>query len=247
VKWASGRGRARRAIPYLIAATSGFLLAYLVVALFVFPARIIPNDKRVPNVVGMPVEDAARRLIAAGLRAKTGEERYHQSAPSGTVLSQNPAPGTVEAEGTDVVLNVSLGQRRGEVPPLIGLTRAQAEVALDNAGLDVGEVTEVRDDTPRGQVVSSRPGVGERVPIPSAVALTVSLGPATVQVPDVVGQTYPQARALLEQLGLRIGRVSVDSFSLLPPNSVISQTPAAGRAVVAGTTVSLSVAPGGSP
>ena len=238
------RGVARRAIPYLIAATSGFLIAYLVVAFFVFPARIIPNDQRVPNVVGMSSEEATRRLTSVGFRARPGEKRFHASAPNGIVLAQTPPAGSVEAEGTDVVLDLSLGQRSGEVPPVVGMTRTQAEVALDNAGLNVGEVREIRDDAARGQVVASDPAPGQRVPIPTAVSLTVSLGPATVAIPDVTGQSYPRARALLEQLGLRVGRVAVDSLSLLAPNTVIGQSPAAGRSVTMGTAVSLTVSPG---
>jgi len=37
------RGRLRRFLPYLIALISGFLIAYLVVAFFVFPAGVIPQ------------------------------------------------------------------------------------------------------------------------------------------------------------------------------------------------------------
>jgi beta-lactam-binding protein with PASTA domain len=244
VNW---RGVARRAIPYLIAATSGFLIAYLAVAFLVFPPRIIPNDERVPNVVGMSVEEATRRLTAIGFRARNGERRFHASAPNGTVLGQTPPAGSVEAEGTDVVLDVSLGQRSGEVPPIVGLTRTQAEVALDNAGLNVGDVREIRDDAPRGQVLASDPSPGQRVPIPTAISLTVSLGPATVAIPDVTGQSYARARALLEQIGLRVGRVTVDETSLLAPNTVIAQSPAAGRSAIAGTSVSLTVSPAGSP
>ena len=238
------RGLARRAIPYLIAATSGFLIAYLVVAFFVFPARLIPNDERVPNVVGMSLQEAQRRLTSVGFRARAGERRFHESAPNGTVLAQVPPPGGVEPEGTDVVLDVSLGQRSGEVPPVVGLTRSQAEVALEHAGLDVGEVQEVRDAAPRGQVLASDPAPGQRVPIPTAVALTVSTGPATVAIPDVTGQPYPRARVLLEQLGLRVGRVVVDEASLVSPNTVVGQSPAAGRTVTAGTTISLTVSRG---
>jgi eukaryotic-like serine/threonine-protein kinase len=238
VNW---RGGARRAIPYVIAATAGFVFAYLIVAFFVFPATIIPSDRKVPNVVGLRYEEAASRLSSEGFRASTGEQRFHASAPAGTVLEQEPPPGAVEAKGAEVVLHVSAGQRRGEVPNVVGMTRQQAELAIENAGLDVGDIEEIRSNTPRGTVSSSRPVAGTRVAIPSSVTLIVSVGPASVDMPDVVGESYPRARTVLEQLGLRIGDVTVDSASLAGGNIVIAQSPAAGRAVGAGSRVTLTI------
>jgi beta-lactam-binding protein with PASTA domain len=235
------RGGARRAIPYLVSATAGFLVAYLIVAFVVFPATIIPSDTKVPEVLGMRYDEAAARLTRIGFRPVNGESRFHASAPAGTVLDQTPGPGSVEPKGADVILDVSAGPRRGEVPNVVGMTRAQAELALENAGLDVGDVIDVRANTPRGQVVASRPVAGTRVALPSPVTLTVSLGPASVEVPDVVGAEYPRARSLLEQLGLRIGEITIDSTSLAGANMVIAQSPAAGRAVSAGATVTLTI------
>jgi beta-lactam-binding protein with PASTA domain len=238
VRW---RGGARRAIPYVIAATAGFVLSYLIVAFFVFPATIIPSDRKVPNVVGMAYDEAVKRLTSDGFRAATGEQRFHASAPTGTVLEQEPPPDAVEPKGAEIVLHVSSGQRRGEVPNVVGMTRQQAELAIENAGLDVGDVEEIRANTPRGTVSASRPVAGTRVTVPSSVTLTVSVGPASVDMPDVVGENYSRARTVLEQLGLRIGDVNVDSTSLAPGNTVIAQTPAAGRAVGAGSRVALTV------
>lgn len=238
MKW---RGGARRAIPFVIAATAGFVFAYLIVAFFVFPATIIPSDREVPNVVGMAYDEATKRLTEDGFRAATGEQRFHASAPAGTVLEQEPPAGANEPKGAEVVLHVSSGQRRGEVPNVVGMTRQQAELAVENVGLEVGAVEEIRANTPRGTVTASRPVAGTRVTIPSSVTLIVSVGPASVDMPDVVGENYSRARTLLEQLGLRMGDVTVDSTSLAPGNTVIAQTPAAGRAVGAGSRVALTV------
>lgn len=232
---------ARRTIPYLVTAMVGFLVAYAFVAVFVFPAKLIPTDSRVPNIVGLAFEEAATRLADAGFVAASGESRYHASAPSGTVLGQNPVPGSVEPARTEITLDVSLGQRTGEVPSVTGLTRSQAELAIENAGFDVSEVTEQESSAPRGQVLGSRPTVGTRVPVPSPIDLIVSAGPSTVQVPDVVGQNYSRARNLLTQVGLIVGHVTIDSLSMSPPDLVVAQTPAGNRTVAAGTAVSLIV------
>ena len=236
------RGGSRRAIPYLAAAAGGFGAAYLIVAFFVFPASLSSADVPVPNVTGLPYADASARLVQSGFRAAKGEQRYDNTAPEGTVLAQNPLPDAVESRGARVVLDLSRGQRMVEVPRVVGMTLPQARQTIESTGLDVGDVTGKDDPAARGTVLASGPLGGTRVPVPSPVALTVSNGPATVTIPDVVGQDYAAARTLLQQLGFAVGEVSVDSTSALPANSVISQSPGAGTTAAAGDTIALVIA-----
>jgi serine/threonine-protein kinase len=238
VNW---RGTTRRLLPYFIAAVGGFLAAYLVVFFFVFPSELLPSDAKVPNVVGLNFEDAARRLDAAGFRHKVGETRYHVTAPKRSVLGQEPNPGSVEPHGTTVVLDVSAGQRTATVPVVVGLTQQQAQVAIENAGFDVGDVTQQRGNAPRGQVLASSPGAGQTLAVPSSIALVVSGGPATVTVPDLIGLTLPEARSTLDQLGLTLAPARVDSAALEPPNTVTGQTPNAGNGVPAGSVVRVTI------
>ena len=136
------RGSARRSIPYLVAIMSGFLFAYLIVAFFIFPAHLVTTDTKVPNVVGQTYEAAAAQLQKLGFAAARGEQRFTAGAASGQVLGQNPLPDAVLPAGTKVVLDVSQGQRTTQVPQIVGMTRQQAELALQNAGLDAGEYYE---------------------------------------------------------------------------------------------------------
>src|SRR5438270_505291 len=85
-RFAPWRGRLRRLLPYVVAAGGGFLLAYLIVAFFVFPAGVIPQDVRVPNVIGLTYSDAVQQLQQKGFTAERGESRFHNAAPKGTVL-----------------------------------------------------------------------------------------------------------------------------------------------------------------
>lgn len=238
MKW---RGAARRTIPYLVSATSGFLLAYLIVALFVFPTTLISSDRSVPNVTGISYRDATAKLKQAGFRAVKGEQRYQTGVPEGAVLAQTPLPGSVEVEGTTIVLDVSRGQRMIDVPRVTGMTREQAQVVIETAGLSVGDVQEAASDAPRGQIVSTDPAGGAHAPLPSPVNLTVSAGPATVTIPDITGQDYASARSLLGQLGFLVGSVALDTTSTLPPNTVVSQTPAAHSTAPAGSTITLTI------
>jgi beta-lactam-binding protein with PASTA domain len=233
----------RRLLPYVVVATGGFILAYLVVLLFVFPPGAPPVNATVPNVLGLSYDDAATRLSTAGFSATRGESRYNVSSPRSTVLAQTPPSGSTEPKGTKVVLDVSAGQRRATVPNVVGFERQQAEVALDKVGLDIGDVVERESPLPRGEVLATSPTAGTAMILPSGVTLTVSAGPATIPVPFVVGRSFAEARAALEQVGLS-ATSTPDSTATQPTGTVTRQTPPEGTPVGAGSIVRLTVAAG---
>lgn len=101
------RVRARGLLPFAVVAAAGFLLAYAVVFLFVFPSRLVPDDRSVPDVRGRLVEDAGRALRDAGFVARDGERRVNASLEPGTVVSQSPPPAARRPRGTAVVLDVA--------------------------------------------------------------------------------------------------------------------------------------------
>jgi serine/threonine-protein kinase len=221
----------------------GFLLAYLIVAFFVFPAGVIPQDVRVPNVIGLSFSDAEQQLKSKGFAAERGELRYHNAAPKGTVLDQQPAPGTRDVPGTRITLVLSGGQRYATIPGVIGMSRELALNALEQAGFDAGEVTQRPSNDPLGAVIDSRPRPGTQAPIPSTVALVLSAGPTTVVVPDVVGRSLADARLLLRQVGLAVGDVQWGLGAVADASaSVVSQSPPAGAQAASGSRVNLSVA-----
>jgi eukaryotic-like serine/threonine-protein kinase len=240
VNW---RAASRRLFPYAVVAAGGFLLAYLVVAFLIFPPELVPDDSKVPQVVGLMYDDAVTRLDAAGFKARVGEERFVELAPKSTVLSQTPPPGSSEPRGAEIVLDVSAGQRQLQVPPVVGLTQALAQDALEKAGLEIGEVRERESQSARGAVLETSPAAGQTVSPSTRIDIVVSSGPPAVEAPDVVGQSYATARTLLEQVGLRVGDVTVDSLSTSIPSTVISQTPAAGSRLAPGSRISLTIAP----
>ena len=236
------RGAIRRFIPYLIAIVGGFLLAYLIAAFVFFPSGVISQDLKVPNVVGLDYATAQQRLAQSGFDAEQGETRFHATAPKGTVLDQNPPAGSKDAAGSKVTLAVSGGQRMATVPNVVGMARPDAERVLDQAGFDVGDVTEQPGQNARGEVLDTRPRAGTETPIPGPVQLILSSGPATIQVPDVVGRSFAQARQLLTQLGLTVGDVTSPNGGTPDAGAIVmSQSPAAGAQVVAGSRIALRV------
>ena len=175
----TARSAFRSALPYAVAIIAGFLLAYLIVAFFVFPSGVIPGDAKVPNVAGLMYDDAAKRLAEVGFRAERGEQRFHGGAPQGTVLEQNPRAGQRDVEGATVTLVVSGGQRMAFVPSVVGLPQTAAQEALQEAGFELGQVFERPSNAPRGEVLESKPAPGSKAAIPGSVTLVISVGSIT--------------------------------------------------------------------
>jgi eukaryotic-like serine/threonine-protein kinase len=237
----NSRALGRRAFPYLLVSVFGFLLAYVLLFLFAFPAEVLPDDGKVPTVVGLPFNDAVSALEKAGFHGAQGETRFHRTLAQGIVLQQDPPGGSTQKRGIQVTLAVSGGQRSATVPEVAGLGQQQARLAIENAGFQFGPVTQQTSDQPRGAVVGSNPAAGEQIPLPAVVRIAVSQGPAALQVPDLTGRTMVDARSTIEQLGLHLGAVTRDTSSFQPENTVLSQSPAAGQMIGAGGRVSLRI------
>ncbi len=237
----NGRTLGRRAFPFILVSVFGFLLAYVLLFIFAFPSEVLPDNGRIPTVVGLPFDAAMAALEKAGFHGMRGETRYHRTVAKDVILQQDPPAGSLQKRGVDVTLAVSGGQRSATVPDVAGLSQQQARLAIENAGFQFGLTTQRTSDLPRGAVIESDPAAGQAVPLPASVTIAISEGPATLQVPDLTGRTIADARSTLEQLGLHLGSISRDTSSFQPENTVLSQSPAAGQAVGAGGSVSLRV------
>jgi beta-lactam-binding protein with PASTA domain/tRNA A-37 threonylcarbamoyl transferase component Bud32 len=131
---------------------------------------------------------------------------------------------------------------RVNVPTVLDQPRAKAEATLEAAGFEV-DVTSVPSDTPRGIVLEQDPLAGTEVDEGSTVTLTVSLGPGTVVVPDVVGQPKARAAKTLEEKGLRVRDKRKPSRSVRA-GLVIATQPPADREIERHSVVTLVVSAG---
>jgi eukaryotic-like serine/threonine-protein kinase len=216
-----------------------------------------PATASVPNVVGLPLEDAEERLEEAGLRAEV--RRVFSEEPVAVVVAQSPAAGERVEADAPVQINVSKGTGRVEVPDLVGLSEDEAKAELGDVGLQAN-VFEVPSDAPAGQVVAQNPPAGDEVGEGDTVRINVSNGEGggtqtdttqtdttetttgsggadTVTVPAVVDQRLRSAQATLRDAGFA---VLVDYVSSDRPRGVVvSQSPAGGASAREGATVTL--------
>jgi eukaryotic-like serine/threonine-protein kinase len=129
------------------------------------------------------------------------------------------------------------------VPAVKGQQQDIAEQAIKTAGL-VSTVTRKASNDDPGTVIDSNPAEGAVVDQGSTVTLTVSAGPDTVPVPDVVGQTQSDASNAITSKGLQLGAISNENNPAFKAGEVIRTDPKAGTAVAPGSKVKLVVASG---
>jgi polar amino acid transport system substrate-binding protein len=132
-------------------------------------------------------------------------------------------------------------------PDLVGLTRREARALTDDAGL-VLRVTLLETDEARpGIVVSQDPPRGKRLQPGDTVTIVVAAAPATVTVPDVVGQTEADAVSQLLDAGLAPGARSERFSADIRAGRVTRTDPRAGVVVARDTTVDYTVSRGPLP
>jgi eukaryotic-like serine/threonine-protein kinase len=161
----------------LIAAT--FIVGYGISVFWLSPRSIFTKDHSLPRVLEMPEAKARQKLTELGFRPRLDGERPNDSFPQGTVIWQDPPPGTVLQPNSVVQLVLGTGPAMVAVPDVIGLNVPQASKILAAAGVRVGAVDSTSAGQDRGVIVATRPAAGVGRPRGAAVALVVSRGPAT--------------------------------------------------------------------
>jgi len=124
------------------------------------------------------------------------------------------------------------------VPNVINMTLAQAERALEDRDLALGEVErEASADVPKGKIVSQTPDAGGFLEEGGEVDVILSTGKPAVVVPDVLGDDKDEARAELEAEQLRVKLVRRNSDE--PTDEVIQQNPRPATRVAIDTLVTV--------
>lgn len=201
------------------------------------PPRVV-----VPPLIDKTLSVALRTLEAAGLRAGDVDERTASASGPGTVIDQQPPPGTQVRVGRTVALTVAIAPeiRRVRVPNLHGLTPREAASSLLSGQLALGEVSRQESLARENTVIDQSPAAGQAVPTGSAVGVVIADTPI-VWVPDLVDKMQDQAEAELMSEGLKPGEV-VKRTSIQQAGTVLAQAPGARSRARIGSTVDIVVA-----
>ncbi len=219
----------------LFAVAFGGTLAYLNIT---NPAEVV-----LPEVVGMSKEEAQKTVEDLKLVFEVSSEEFNKDVPEGYVISQDPtyiADYHVK-EGSSVKVVISKGQEKTTVPKVVGMTREEAEEALEEANLKAEIVEETSRTVEKGYVISQEVEADSEAYAGDTIKIHVSTGTGIKQVTvqNVVGQTEENAKSTLEGQGLK---VTISYVEATTDNGKVSkQSVTGGTTVDEGTTITLTV------
>jgi len=198
-----------------------------------------PPQTTVPDVVGLDYADAVDALDEANLDVRK-REVFSNKRPN-RVVSQDPPAGEVVDEGTTVVVEVSKGLETVAVPDVLQQTEASARAELEGEGFAVSVVQAASDTTAEGLVFAQSPDPNTQATKGSTVTISVSTGPSTATVPNVVGQQQEAAEDELQAEGFEVDVETVPVTDPTQDNIVQDQNPDGGSEAEQGSTVTIVV------
>lgn len=202
---------------------------------------VIDAFVRVPSVINLTARDAA-----ANIRRSPGDFRFNfterQTLNNDEVIQQFPQGGTFVRPRTNI--NVTALPR---LPNVVRMSSGRARDVLRASGFNSRVTSSATQETSNrsliGQTIITRqfPSGGShhsRDRIVNLTAITY-IQEQKVRVPNLTGKTLSQARILLQQAGLSVGRTVNSAVIDGHPTRIRSTLPSAGTEVRRGTSVHL--------
>ena len=216
-------------------------LAVVVLASLIVWWQASGQYTRVPDVAGLATSTAATELRNLGFQVKIGNPQVDNQVPKGEAARTVPGSGSHALNGATITVIPSAGPRMILVPNVTGQAIANAQKALQAAGLTPGAVQQETSPTvPQNEVISTDPPAGTSWPQTKPVKLTVSAG---IGLPDFTGQPKQVAEQWLQQHQLQVQEQQQNSTSQ-PQDNVIKQSPAANSPITQGEVVTLYISTG---
>lgn len=239
------------------------VMVAMISALTAMRFAIHGHEVPVPDLVGMTVSQAERASLANGLEVQVERQYYSSSVAEGKIMSQTPEAGTGVRRGWQVRVAQSLGPQRVAIPDVTGETLRAAALNIEHRGLELGSTAVLPSaSVPPDQVIAQSPPANAGGVAAPRISLLLSAAPATASylMPSLVGQSLESATRILESAGMRLGMVKVAGVEPSAPNIsspttgtegpapqpppsslVLSQDPAVGQRIMAGSTVNFEV------
>ncbi|HTL39935.1 MAG TPA: Stk1 family PASTA domain-containing Ser/Thr kinase [Pseudolysinimonas sp.] len=158
---------------------------------------------------GMPVDEAEKAIADAPWTPTDPITQFDAKIEKDTVVDVLAADGTTsllasKASTYGELQKLTLVVSAGPVPKVAGENLDDAITILGGVELTATKGSETFSDTiPEGKVIKIELEKGQVLHPGDKVTLQLSRGPAPVDVPDIIGMTWTQAKAALDAAGLK--------------------------------------------
>jgi serine/threonine-protein kinase len=218
------------------------VITYLLFAVAAMRVALRVREVPVPDLRNHTVAEATAMLQESDLAMTVDQSgRLDPKIPAGRIAQQEPAPGAITRRQRSIHVWMSQGPRITIIPALTGESERAAQLRLQQDGLAVASLAEVRSsDFPSGTVIAQEPPGSAHG---TEVALLVNRGERSHNyvMPDVIGVSGASAVDLLRTRGFRVTIVGELPYPGVPAGIVLRQFPSAGFQIAAGDPISLEV------
>jgi beta-lactam-binding protein with PASTA domain len=239
----------------------------LVSALTAMQFAIHGQEVGIPKVIGMSPVEAEKIGAGSGLQVVVERQFYSPNIPEGKIMTQVPLAGTKVRRGWSIRVAQSLGPQRVAIPDVTGGSERVADLNIRRRGLTLGSVGHLTlPDGAVDRVISQSPPANASGVSAPKINLLVSDGPepAVYLMPNLTGQPLGSATLALQDAGMKVGRVTMQSPQLPAPaislpepqveppasqtgsvpsaaSMIVTQNPAPGQKVARGSAVNFEV------
>jgi beta-lactam-binding protein with PASTA domain len=174
--------------------------------------------KKVPTVIGQNISAATQLLKSQGFNVEVQDSVYIDSIPKSSVLRQSPEADAEVKEHRTIYLTVNRAVAPLiDMPDLRGFSFLSAKLFLQSLGLKLGD-TSYRPDIARNSVLEQSidkrfVAPGTKVSMGSSINLVLGdgVGNAQMNVPEIVGMSFGEARDYLTTMNIGLGAVIPNS------------------------------------
>ncbi|HUT86349.1 MAG TPA: PASTA domain-containing protein, partial [Elusimicrobiales bacterium] len=202
------------------------------------------SEQVVPDLQNKSVMAALDVLAEKKLAVRKAGVEFDSSVPVGAVIRQIPSPNTTVREGKIIKIWLSQGGEAVFAPNLIGLPLRNANVALRQKQLILGEVTEEYSlMTEKGLIINQTPKPDENLSRNTMINISVSAGipPANIiLMPDFRQKKVEETKNWSSENSVRL-KIVKDKESVFPNGTVIAQSPTPDTVINKNSSVTVTV------
>lgn len=173
--------------------------------------------EKVPEVVNKSYDEAYKLLSDAGFDVEVQDSVWDPKIKPLTVIKQAPEPNQMVKASRIIYLTVNRAQPPLiDMPNLVGFSFRNALMYIEQVGLVLGDTTRKPDiarDAVLEQLYNGKPITpGTRLFAGSKVSFVLGsgLGDTEYPVPDLIGLTLGEAKAMLAAAGINVGAIIAD-------------------------------------
>jgi beta-lactam-binding protein with PASTA domain len=171
----------------------------------------------VPDLTGMTVEQAEKIINAKELSYQVIDSSFVKNAKPGTVIGQVPVAETQVKKNRTLFLTLcSMAPEQVAMPKLTDIAYRQALNVIESSGLEAGEIkykpSEYTNLVLEQRVYGEPAEEGMLIPKGTKVDLVIgqTFSGEQTEIPDLLGNTYQDAREILGTAILNFGAVIFD-------------------------------------